>query len=296
MKVFTILKPYKYMQLLLILLSTCLAIELDKFVDKEIRVFVSGANHIFLGMDTKSYKLTARSKFYDLRNFATVAKIIPDSAYFRIRFYSKPICVEDDEIIKCDTGTSWTINSKTFGYTIGDGSKCITLADRSTIRMMPCTETEDQIFDFKLKNEDEDCGENQQDSETKSHDIHREILMINIPNNGIPMQTERVIQPIKITSNGVTPNNNIPSSNKEVRMIPIATEKVKALPIEEKKVSTLPVLVTKAEVHRTKVVQPRVVRVNKMQPIKTNSNDITVGSDNDTNANFLNYASKQLSK
>lgn len=165
-------------------IATCLTLDIDYFIDKEIRIFFSTANHVFFGLNDK--QLTARSKYYDLRGFSTVAKIIPDSSYYRIRFKTDPICAIADDVKTCEMGTSWTINQKVFGYTIGDGSRCITLVERSVLKMMPCTESNDQIVDFKLKSEDQDCGQDGEfkgkENDDKHKDPRREILVIHVDN------------------------------------------------------------------------------------------------------------------
>lgn len=138
-------------------LFVCAALDIDNFVDKDVRIFFSNANHVFLGLDRDNSRLTARSKYYDLRGFSSVMRIVRDGSNYRMRAGRDPVCSTAEYISKCDRGSSWLIKERPLGYVLSDGSHCITLASRGAVKMLPCTDTDDQLFDFKLKSDDQDC-------------------------------------------------------------------------------------------------------------------------------------------
>lgn len=280
------------MQILFILMSVCLAADLDKFIDKEIRVFFASANHVFLGLDMKTSRLTARSKYYDLDGFSTVARLIPDSSYFRLRFRSNPVCVEGDEIRKCDVGTNWTVHSEVFGYTISDGSKCLTLAERSVVKMMPCTESEDQVVDFKLKSEDQECGQDGHldDRESRNHDLHREIIVINVPSKEPQMEHTKLLQPIQLVKPATVPVRHIVTSDEqEIKLMPMIREKhsIPALPVEKQGVVAVPV-------KKRNALQTQVLPQGAKLRIITASGTPSQGYLDDSNAGFLDFVNTQL--
>lgn len=71
---------------LLFSVLTARALDLGRFIGKDVRMFFSAANHVFLGLDTVASSLTARSKYYDLANFYTVARLVPDGPHYRLRY------------------------------------------------------------------------------------------------------------------------------------------------------------------------------------------------------------------
>lgn len=139
-------------------LLICMAADMDKFEDKDIRIFFSGANHVFVGIDTQAERLAARSKYYNLGGFNTMARLVPSGTKYRMEFQGKPMCIAGEKIAPCSTGHDFEVKEKVFGYTLGDGTRCLTLAERAVVKMVECAETEDQIVDFRLASEDQECG------------------------------------------------------------------------------------------------------------------------------------------
>lgn len=171
----------------------CFTADLDSFINKDIRIFFSSANHVFIGMNKENSEVITKSKYYNLKNFSTVSRIVPDGNDFRLKIGPAFVCVDENQIKKCGKNMIWKINEKPFGYTISQASKCITLSNRATLKMMPCTESKDQILDFKLKSEDQDCGTDQIKNEKQPEEQPEKDHSINITLVGINEPTEYYI-------------------------------------------------------------------------------------------------------
>lgn len=152
---------------LIMYILTITGSDLDDFIEKDIRIFFSHSNHIFLGLDVDSSKVVPRSKYSSLKSFVSAAQIIPNEEKHRIQFDSHPICADKSEVIKCSISTNWIIKKSLFGFTISDGSKCIPIVENDAVKMMPCLELNDQIVDFKLTSDDQNCGINPKEPENK---------------------------------------------------------------------------------------------------------------------------------
>lgn len=133
--------------------------ELDHFLDRPVRMFISGHNHIFVMLDVGLGRLTVRSKYTNLKNMLSTLVISRDKDGYRIKFNGSPICVDSSAgaIKKCEINTRWFLNSKVFGYTISDGRECLTALYHNTLKMAPCTASTDQVFDLKLVNPENEC-------------------------------------------------------------------------------------------------------------------------------------------
>lgn len=165
----------------LFLISFCLADSpIEYFMDREIRIFSSAANHIFLVRDVSKNTITHRSKFANLENMFSAFRISKDSTMFRIRTGEDFICDEDNNLTICKKPTMWKIKPVTLGYTISSSGKCLTIQSRTTMGLDTCTEVDDQIFDFRIANEDTKCDE---EDKKKSKEIV--IKMINTTKNEI---------------------------------------------------------------------------------------------------------------
>ena len=145
--------------LLLLILSIALASnDLDYFIDKEIRIFLSEANHIFLGFKENDSFLSAQSKYSNLKGFNTLSRIFKDGDLYRIKVGSEYLCFNSDRAVKCGLNHKWQIIERPFGYSFKQNSKCLTLFSKTYLKMMSCTDSNDQIFDMKYANEDQICG------------------------------------------------------------------------------------------------------------------------------------------
>lgn len=157
------------------------ASDLDYFIDKEIRIFLSSANHIFLGFKKGDEGPSVRSKFSNLKEFLTLARIYKDGDSFRIKLGSEYICADSDKVVKCGQNKKWKIVEKPFGYLISQGSKCLTLVSKQYFSMIACTGSREQIFDFRYADEDQLCGNKQDKEENDDNKNKKEnIFIINI--------------------------------------------------------------------------------------------------------------------
>ncbi len=127
---------------------------INDFLEKEIKIFSINANHIFIGL-SNSEILVAKSKYEYAKNFESNAWIYFDEDNFRIQFDKNPICYNRTQIVKCLDSSRWKINKKIFGYTIGDGINCMTINNNTEVEMKICTQSNNQLFDFKLSSDNE---------------------------------------------------------------------------------------------------------------------------------------------
>ncbi|KAI4291035.1 hypothetical protein PAPHI01_0309 [Pancytospora philotis] len=166
----------------LLFLLTVAGSDLDRFIDRDVRVFFASANHVFVGLDTASNRLAARSKYYALAGFNALVKLVPSGDSYRMLAKRKPLCVNGDGIAPCSSGSDWTVREQPFGYTIGDGVRCLTLSGRAVITMAACTDSEDQLVDFRLAEDDQECwtgGAPSPDTQTKAP--HSSTVVLNLP-------------------------------------------------------------------------------------------------------------------
>lgn len=134
--------------------------DIEYFLDREIRIFSAPANHIFLVNDMVNNTLLHVSKFGDLENMFSAFQISKDSTKFRIKSGEKYIKAGSGEIVLSDSPFLWKIKKVTLGYTISDGSSCLTIQANSSVGLSRCTDVDDQIFDFRIADEDSRCDQN----------------------------------------------------------------------------------------------------------------------------------------
>lgn len=133
--------------------------ELDDFINKPVKIYFAGYGSTFLGLNTKTHNLVARNKYTDFvkHNFDPISKIIKDGNQYELYFSGSRVCESGSIISQCDKSGAWKITRVNFGYTIGKGSKCITKDREDTVRMKRCSETDDQIYNFKTVSDLGDC-------------------------------------------------------------------------------------------------------------------------------------------
>lgn len=133
--------------------------DLEYFTGKDIRIYLSTANHIFLAKDTLDGHILPRSKYSDLDDIVTAFRLHKDGQEYRLLSGEDVLCAELGTVGKCERTKTWTIVPKTIGYTIAQDGKCITMVSRTRIGVSRCTDSEDQLFDFKFVGEDQACEE-----------------------------------------------------------------------------------------------------------------------------------------
>ncbi|KAF9764492.1 hypothetical protein NGRA_0524 [Nosema granulosis] len=133
--------------------------ELEDFINKPIKIYFAGYGSTFLGLNTKTHNIVARNKYTDFtkHNFEPISKIMKDGSQYEIYYSGRRICKSGSVISQCDANGAWDITRVNFGYTIGKNSSCITKDRDDTVRMKKCTETDDQIFNFKTVSDLGDC-------------------------------------------------------------------------------------------------------------------------------------------
>lgn len=133
--------------------------DLEYFTGKDIRIYLSAANHIFLAKDTMDGHILPKSKYSDLDSIFTAFKLHKDGQEYRLFAGEEMLCAEFGTLGRCENAKAWKIVAKTLGYTISQGGLCITITSRTRIGVIQCTDSDDQLFDFKLADEDQTCGE-----------------------------------------------------------------------------------------------------------------------------------------
>lgn len=164
----------------LILFALCSMKNITHFLDKDIRIFVSTANHIFLAKNTESNRIVPKSKFGNLDNIYSIFKIAKDGNEFRLFSGEDRICSSGGTITKCRIPKAWTITNVTLGYTFSEGNKCLTVSSYDTLGMTTCTNSDDQIFDFKGADDDQDCDDNEMKKKKKDNNT----IVINLTTDG----------------------------------------------------------------------------------------------------------------
>lgn len=144
----------------LIFANLCRAAEsLEYFHDREIRIFSSSANHIFVVHDLDKDVLAYRSRYLNLENIFSAFQISKDSTKYRIMSGNKYIALDkSNNIIFTENSYLWQIKQVKFGYTISHKKQCWTLQTKSLVGISTCTETDDQVFDFRIADEDSKCN------------------------------------------------------------------------------------------------------------------------------------------
>lgn len=129
------------------------------FIDKPVRIFFSNANHVFLGFDTKTKTLTARSKYDDLSKFLATFRVSQHGTgqYHITAGEDHTLCIDSETVKECSKPSEWTFTEQVFGYTISNKSQCMTLPARGSIKMAACTSSDDQILDIKLVDPESEC-------------------------------------------------------------------------------------------------------------------------------------------
>ncbi|KAF7677998.1 hypothetical protein TCON_2618 [Astathelohania contejeani] len=139
--------------------------ELQFFLNQDIKIFFSvfenyhlskkigenNTNGEFCGM----YRHLNPNEF----GFDDRARISPNGNGYEITIGGDRICTENKRIEKCKEGgkSIWNIERRGFGYTISQDDKCITQASHEVLSMKKCTDSEDQLFDFKRIIETKKC-------------------------------------------------------------------------------------------------------------------------------------------
>jgi len=164
----------------LILFALCSMKNITHFLDRDIRIFVSTANHIFLAKNTASNRIIPKSKFGDLDNIYSIFKITKTGNEFRLFSGEDRICSIEGDIKKCNMPKTWTIKNVNLGYTFAEGNNCLTVNSYDTLGMTTCTNSDDQIFDFKGADDDQDCDDNEMKKKKKD----KNTIVINLTTNG----------------------------------------------------------------------------------------------------------------
>lgn len=156
--------------------------ELEHFTGKDIRIFSATANHIYLVKDTKDGHIMPKSKFSNLDGIFSSFKILNDGQEYRLFSGDEMLCAALGTVSKCENTGTWVLTPMAMGFTLSQGGKCITIASRTRIGVTQCTDSDDQVFDFKLANEDESCGEEKKPEEPKQEP---KTIVINVSTNDL---------------------------------------------------------------------------------------------------------------
>ncbi|TBU01430.1 hypothetical protein CWI37_0711p0020 [Hamiltosporidium tvaerminnensis] len=158
----------KYCLILIICIKHIYTSELEYFLNTDIKIMFSAYEHFHLALktaDSSKYPFIGISRHLNAKeyNFDDRARITKNSDRYEISIGEEMLCKEKKTIIKCgETGNSaWSIDKRDFGYTISQDKMCITKKDSDEIILSKCSDTEDQLFDFKRSAGIGKCSENQ---------------------------------------------------------------------------------------------------------------------------------------
>ncbi|KAM0680438.1 hypothetical protein GINT2_001498 [Glugoides intestinalis] len=154
--------------------------ELENFLDTDVRVFFSSANHVQLVKNIENGAFSYRSKFSDAGNkkYKSKFKVSKNGMKYSIRLDGEYLCnIEKKELKASLTQCLWKIIPKKLGFIIEKDDECITAAADSTLKLDKCTSTEDQLFDFEAL---EDCKKDQGDSKVENDSKQQKEVILKI--------------------------------------------------------------------------------------------------------------------
>lgn len=134
--------------------------DIEYFLDKDIRIFIPTANHIFLVKNTSTGLINHVSKYSSLDDVFSTFKISRDSKKYVMTVDGQFVCVKEEDVTTCTGKYLWDINPKIFGYTISSYDRCLTILSGNMVMLKKCGGTEDQVFDFRYTDEDKECDLN----------------------------------------------------------------------------------------------------------------------------------------
>lgn len=137
--------------LIFIFTSFIKASNLEYFLDGNIRIFFSMANHVFLVKNTETDTLMHISKFSNLDDIFSTFSILKDDTSYLIKTGADYICQDNVNNVKpCKKKERWQVNKKIFGFTISKENMCLTAAPKFKIVLEKCNGSSYQLFDFKI--------------------------------------------------------------------------------------------------------------------------------------------------
>lgn len=151
--------------------------DLAEFNNKDIKIYFSGYPTTQLGLYKDSKNLVAISKYvnFESRNFSPKARLIKNGNQYELFFSGKRMCKNKKIVSVCDIVFKWKIVPKVFGFNIQTDNKCITKGQEDSIVLSSCTESDDQLFNFKKICEDCDVKD-----DTEKHSVHINFLPDNV--------------------------------------------------------------------------------------------------------------------
>lgn len=191
--------------MLILLFATLakLSSELESFLDTDVRLFFSSANHVQLVKNQETGTFSYRSKFSDAGNkkYKSVFKVSKSGMKYSIRLDGEYLCDADKKELKTSLSQClWKITPKKLGFVIANDDECITATADSILRLEKCTGTEDQLFDFEAF---QDCKKDEGGTglESDAKKEHQLILKID--------QQEALKLPIFDVKNALKPQSAI---------------------------------------------------------------------------------------
>lgn len=131
--------------------------DIEYFLDKDIRIFLPTANHIFMVKNTSTGLINHVSKYANLDDVFSTFKISRDSKKYVIMVDGQFVCVKEDDVSVCNEKYLWDITPKIFGQTISSYDRCLTISPGNMVVLKKCSGTDDQVFDFRYIEEDKEC-------------------------------------------------------------------------------------------------------------------------------------------
>lgn len=177
--------------------------ELDYFLEQDIHILFSAYNHMQLAEKVETGSIVGVDRYLDAKEFRydDRSMITKNGSGYEIRVGGAKLCKNNNmEVVKCGDGTGvWNIERKTFGFNISMGGSCMTEVDKDSLKLRKCTDTDDQLFTFKIASGPDKCDGGGLTIETETRkDVRAPEINIYSVNKGRehirPKHTEKVIE------------------------------------------------------------------------------------------------------
>lgn len=169
--------------MILLLLQIYVAFAKDKFeespfLNKNIRIFFSKSNHIYLGYNDSENNIFTGSKYGNIQDFQTNSKITlgTKEGTYKIKIGPKYLCHIGQTIRACgtiddsddnddienvfnsdDNSYNWKIENDIPGYIIKNDGLCLTAKADTRFELQECGKLDEQLYDFRLIDDIEEC-------------------------------------------------------------------------------------------------------------------------------------------
>lgn len=127
--------------------------ELEYFTGQPIYIELSSYPHIHIAYSIKddSFFFANSNASPDVFSYDDRGLVTSNGTSHEMTIGATKACVKDKQLTKCGMGDSadqFKISKQQFGFEISYNNKCLTKEIDSKVSLRPCTQTDDQLFDF----------------------------------------------------------------------------------------------------------------------------------------------------